>query len=86
MNDELRENAANIIWKMAEESDFYSTPFMGRCWQITMASAGEWLVLHDKGKGSLNTFTRFDDLEAALMSIDTKAVGEFVSEYDFFLE
>ena len=86
MNDELRENAAKIIWKMAEESDFYATPYMGNCWQITMASAGEWVVLHDNTTRHLNVFKRFDDLEAALMFVDTKAVGEFVSEYDFFLE
>ena len=93
MNDELmdpttiaRERAVEIIERMAEESDFYATPYMGNCWQITMVSGGEWVVLHENPTSFGNSFKRFDDLEAALMSIDTKAVGEFVNDYDFFLE
>jgi len=93
MNDELmdpttiaRERAVKIIETMAEESDFYATPYMGNCWQITMVSGGEWVVLHDNATRNLNVFKRFDDLEAAIRFIDTKAIGEFVNEYDFFLE
>ena len=85
MNDELMENAANIIWKMAEESDFYSQ-WIGEKDQITMVSSGEWVVLHENPNSFGNTFKRFDDLASAIMSIDAKSVSEFVNEYDFFLE
>jgi len=92
MNDELmdpttiaRERAVEIIERMAEESDFYSQ-WIGERDQITMVSGGEWVVLHENPTSFGNSFKRFDDLEAALMSIDTKAVGEFVNDYDFFLE